>query len=239
MTAKTIPTESLVNSFIRVEKQLVESLHYIPYCDEHHDVWSDLFVPIIIESCTLLDSYWNAQSKLSPYVEENNLSIVDYFRFFGERVESDWILFRGEKIEKIYPYKGWTKTGKFKTQNDYETLDWWKSYNQLKHNRLLNRKSAKLIGAVKALSALLLAMINSDHCKESIENAEWLEGNSINPKVHLGNNDQAARSEWVVLQTRLFTYPVGWTKTKKDTSLMWLGPGKAAFKQWFDQSQWT
>ncbi|MCG6536647.1 MAG: hypothetical protein L7F78_18560, partial [Syntrophales bacterium LBB04] len=101
----------------------------------HKHVWSDYLVTVILEACSLLDSLWRAQSWQSSCVQSakkrNDLNMLDYFKYYGEYMEPRWVVFWAEEPVMKYPYKGWSKTGQYKTKDDQAFLDWWSAYNSI------------------------------------------------------------------------------------------------------------
>ena len=130
-----IPAETVLNTYQRIEDSLHSVLQVVPYCDNHKQVWSDYLVTVILEACSLLDSLWRAQSMQSSCVQKakkrNDLNMFDYFKYYGEYMEPKWVVFWAEEPVMKYPFKGWSKTGQYKTRDDQDFLDWWTAYNNL------------------------------------------------------------------------------------------------------------
>jgi len=48
------PTLEVVKNFSECDRMLEEILRVVPYCPEHHNVWSQRLVTVLLESCTQL-----------------------------------------------------------------------------------------------------------------------------------------------------------------------------------------
>src|SRR4029434_8626593 len=74
-----------VEGLLSVERELEVALRYVPYCDEHRDVWSGHFASIILEAAHQVDSIWVATAKLddSTIKPDAKLSITDHHNRFS------------------------------------------------------------------------------------------------------------------------------------------------------------
>lgn len=237
--SKIIPAETVLNTYQRIEDSLHRVLQYVPYCESHKQVWSDYLVTVILEACSLLDSLWRAQSWQSSCVQKvkkrNDLKMLDYFKYYGEYMEPKWVVFWAEEPIKKYPFKGWSKTGKYETKDDQDFLDWWTAYNSLKHDRLQNITEATLHKAVRAVSALFLAILRCEDCRTAILQAGWLTGESDRPECYLGEDSPSDKDAFVAAETKLFTYAVGWGNKPVPKRKEWPGPASDRFVRWFYQ----
>lgn len=228
------PANSVLSSYISTENMLSDILRIVPYTKEHESVWSPAFSTIILESCSLIESLWKYEAKTSPYVKKERLTIVDYFTYFGEYLAPKWVVFWGEEPEKIQPFDAWLKTSGFK-ERDYLELDWWEAYNKLKHDRLRNRTKATLRHAVRSLSVLFLAILRCEFCRNAIAQANWLYGEGQNLQAHLGEDSPSTKLEYITVESKLFTYAVGWSEEPILKNMEWRGPCSHRFREWFDQ----
>jgi len=224
---------AVIGTFERIEGTLEKILNIVPYCKEHENVWSDALITIILDSCSLLDSLWRYQSLQSPYVNKNHLKMKDYFIYFGEDMEKRWLVLWSENVQIISPYKNWSKTGQFKSDEDINELNWWTAYTELKHDRLSNRKLATLSNSVYAVGALLLAIIKCPDLRDEMDHAGWVTGNNQNPIAWLGEDSKATQWEYVAIETKLFGYPVGWCWQNILAEHYWFGPASSRFQDWF------
>ena len=162
----------------------------------------------------------------------NEFNITDYFEWFRHEVGSRWGVFWGGEPVRIQPFKPWMGA------MAYCPLAWWQAYNALKHNRLANQEQATVANAVNAVAGLMLAALRSEECRYAVEAAGWLSASdsiSHNPKAWLGEDSPSVKDGYVLAETDLFSYPVGWCIEKKRTDDEWLGRASFRFKRWFSE----
>jgi len=135
-------SEFAVSNFVSLEAQLERCLDYIPFITPNLTVVSPKFIPLILESCSLIDSIF---SKLSGKDSERN-NLKAYSMKFEEVLELDEkiTLFLPTTLQPLCPFKGWTKS----------IPEWWDAYNKLKHDRLNNYQVASTANAVLSLAGL-------------------------------------------------------------------------------------
>ena len=192
-----------IGAFKKIEDSLEDILHVVPYCSEHEQVWSDEIIPVIFDSCSLLDSLWSFQSSRSSCVDKDHFTMKDYFRYYGETMAKRWLVFWCESINIISPFNNWSKNGNYKNGNDSNELSWWTAYTELKHDRLSNRKKATLANSVKSVGALLLAIIKCEYLREEIEHAGWITGFAQRPIGWLGEDSNDTHKAYVAIETKL------------------------------------
>ncbi len=229
------PTNSVMNSYISTENTLAEVLRIVPYCKEHENFRSPALIPVILDSCSQLGSLWQYQAKQSPCVEKNKeLTITDYFTYFGKNVSPKWVIFWAERPQLLYPYGKWANANKY-ALNDYKKLDWWDAYTKLKHDRLLNRHKATLQYAVQSLAGLFLAILTCEPCCDGVVQEDWVSANHPNLQACLNDNSPSAYLHYCVAESKLFAHPVGWDKQSITLDCSWTGPASNRFINWFDQ----
>ncbi len=227
-----------VESYLSCEQTLAGVLRVVPWCDEHKSVWSPALCTVIMEACTQLDSLWRFTAWHSTCVQQSkkrkDLSIHDYFRYFANQsltpLADRWVVFWGGEPTQMRPFVRW---GNAKTYTD---LAWWLTYNKLKHDRLEHRKMATLEAAVEATAGLFLGILSCEYCRYAVEAAGWLSARdsvSHNPKASLGEDSPSVKDDYVLAETALFSYPVGWCKATISKTDDWLGNASFRFKHWF------
>ena len=117
-------------------------MEYIPYSDNHKNVVSPKFIPIILEACTLIESILKditdsdetkQNFKIYSELHDNNLELSETIS-----------LFLSTPLQFLQPYKEWLT----------QTPKWWNAYNNLKHDRLNSYQYATYENAILSLSAL-------------------------------------------------------------------------------------
>lgn len=236
MEAAVFPGNSVVASYLSVEKMLGDVLQVVPYCPSHENVWSPALVTVLLESCSQLESLWHFEAKQSPCVPRKDLHIKDYFGYFGEALAYRWLVFWGEEPKQLRPYKRWASI-KHYTKANYVPLEWWQAYNCLKHDRLQNRREATIKRAAQSLAALFLNILRCEFCRDYVAAAGWLSAApdvAHNPSAHLGEDSASTWKSYVLAESKFFSYPVGWCKDAIGKNKCWSGNGSIRFKKWFD-----
>ena len=234
--AASFPAKTVVDSFLYCERMLTDVLSVVPYCDGHKEVWSPVLTTVIMESCSQLDSLWGHTAECSPCVMKTEFRITDYFGYLGsgsfpQLLPQRWVVFWADDVIQLYPFRQWDGVP------EYEPLDWWQTYNKLKHDRLANKEKATLSTAVDAMAGLFLAILANEYCSYAAEAAGWLSASdaiAYNPKPSLGEDSPSVKDNYVAAESRLFAYPVGWcTQAVKRTDL-WQGNASFRFRHWFE-----
>jgi hypothetical protein len=199
----------VIASFDQTEAMLHDVLRVVPYCPEHENVWSPQLVTILLDTCSQLDSLWKSQSATGSRPD-----ITDYFQMFGGEVAKRWLVVWGEEGQRLQPFAEWDGVPGY-TRAAYTPLPWWKAYNDVKHDRLANRKEATLGRTVFALAALLVAIVRCPDCAEGVAQAEWvpeMKASGFPPREFLAGGRFTNNT---VAETKLFSYPIssgtGWS----------------------------
>ncbi|MDD5326291.1 MAG: hypothetical protein PHY02_00570 [Phycisphaerae bacterium] len=244
---------NVVNWFTDAEKNLYDFLEFVPYCDEHKNVWSPRLVTIFLDVCSQLDSLWlweMEKNKIKP-IKGKNPYIVDYFTHFGSDIASKWAVFWGESGKKVQPFSPWSSLTAseftkaiWNRRKDLE-LEWWKAYQKVKHNRIKNQEKAKLKYVVEALCGLFLAIIRCEDCWDILweKGCIFLDetgGLPISPfellKEDFGRrqpNSIGCPDYNMVIESKLFSYPVGYCSKDIKKGSEWRGDASNRFKAWF------
>ena len=134
--------EFVINNFTNLEKQLLECMEFIPFIDQNMHVVSSKFIPIILESCSLIESIFKeiTTEKRERYNFKKYAELNEGQLELGETIS----FFLISPIRFYQPYKDWMK----------KIPNWWNFYNKLKHNRLDNYEFATCEAAVLSLAGL-------------------------------------------------------------------------------------
>ncbi|HIJ67555.1 MAG TPA: hypothetical protein HPP87_11785 [Planctomycetes bacterium] len=241
---------NIVSWFANAEKDLYEFLEFIPYCDEHENVWSPRLVTIFLDVCSQIDSLWSWEmDKNGQKPMRTNPCIVDYFIHFGPDIASKWVVFWGERGEKVQPFSCWsslnpsefTKTT-WDNRNTEVELEWWKAYQNVKHDRIKNQKETKAKYVVEAFCGLFLAIIRCEDCRDILweKGCIFLNeegGLPVNPlellREDFGQNSISCPDYHMVIETKLLSYPVGYCNKNVKKGSVWKGNASNKFKAWF------
>jgi len=219
----------VISWFSKIEIDLQRFLKDVPYCNEHEKVWSPCLANVILEACSILDSVWRFSALQSPCVKSKDLGIRKYFQYFGQELGPRWTILREMEPVQIKPFDNWNKSSY--TAKDYDDLDWWNTHNKLKHDRIKNIKEATLNSAITAVGGLFLAIIKSGFCKEAMVNERWIDSGNV---AYTDEDFQSVHLSHALVESRLYSYPIGWWDKKIKRLDKWQHPGRNRFIKWFD-----
>jgi hypothetical protein len=132
----------VVASFAGLETQLVTCMEYVPFVEANKHAISPKFVPVIMESCSLIDSIFREIT--SDKTKHLNLKKHGLEHEPVLSLHENISLFLITPVQLLRPFRDWT----------HKPPDWWAAYNRLKHDRLNNYEVATYMNAVQSLAAL-------------------------------------------------------------------------------------
>lgn len=140
-----------------LEKDFIELLKFVDLRESNYSTTSDIIIKQIQSVCSEFEIVCKEFLDLS--MDEKNIKISDIYN--GLKVKANEIL-NGMQIEGlqnvevclrrsrnmiIKPFNNWN-------EKNPGSIFWWKTYNSLKHGRILNYKNGNFKALIYALSAL-------------------------------------------------------------------------------------
>ena len=202
------PLDFVLSNFIALERSLLDCMDYVPFIDQNRGIVSPKFIPIILESCGLIESIFRY---MAGDAEGGNLRA--YCQRYERRLnlENATSLFLTSRLHLLRPFHGWALA----------VPSWWKIYNGLKHDRIANYAVASFTEAVNALAGLHQVIARSDVFTQHLLRLGWInEDDEMNLEhllVRLAHESAMSLPEMPAHST-LFVSPlagsfVDWTKT--------------------------
>jgi hypothetical protein len=195
-----------IEGLLTVESMLTEVLRFVPYCDEHKQVWSYHLARIILDASSQLDSLWKAAAVLQdPGAASDRLTIIDHFNRNRDLLSRQQVVFfAGSNPCTLWPFSSWQSA-------EYISPPWWTAYNNLKHDRLANQTDATLENAANAVGALLLGIVYCGACDVAIVSAELVSTTDHNLWAYTesGLIRDVHFEARATVETRLFAHPLG------------------------------
>ncbi|MBU7045429.1 MAG: hypothetical protein HXS54_03250 [Theionarchaea archaeon] len=161
-----LPPDQLWRWYMEVEGRFNEYCEYVPLKEEHYKVWSLKLASIIIEICSILDSFFKVGSSwIFNYPEIESRKFGDEKKkieadktniYIWKNIYDTFYSLSEKEIHVIPLRKSIHPFGKWK---DGSELEWWKSYNVVKHDRFRELERASLETALFALAGLFLAIV--------------------------------------------------------------------------------
>lgn len=139
------------NYFLAIENDLENLSRYIEFCDENLGTYSIKLTHILLSASSEVDII---MKQLCAIIDSS--TITDNINEYKSVIKSHLVPFINEEISieryslTFKPWKNWNGN-----QNPY----WWRSYNNVKHQRNRHYNEANLKNVINAVGALLIAVI--------------------------------------------------------------------------------
>jgi len=189
--------EFVLKAFTNLEAQLINCMDYIPFIPQNCGVISPKFIPIIVESCSWIESILKEITGT-----DKRYSFKKYALINEERLElsSTTSIFLISPIEFYQPFKNWTLS----------IPTWWKAYNQLKHDRLNNLAFATYENVVLSLIGLHQMIIRSRLFTREIIYTGWINSQGENILDILAGLEEQCGLPYEIIpcETALFVSPL-------------------------------
>ena len=182
-----------ISSFIVLERQLSDCMEYLPFIDANKQAISPKFVPIIMDSCSLIDSIL-FEITASSNKEHFNLKRYSSLHEPNIHLENNASLFLVSPVQMLQPYKNWTKG----------QPQWWNAHNSLKHDRLNNYHFATFTNAVQALAGLHQLMARQREFVGGFLKAGWIDTTNFEVVDNLGSAARVGSMVDVIVESKLF-----------------------------------
>jgi hypothetical protein len=167
LSSSVISPVELWAEYSRLEKDFLESLHFVPLTTEHNLVWSPHFADLLLRIGSNVDSFFK-NAIFDPTLDSvsdielfrkrarnegkvSMLTMKDYKNIFGNfyNLSSKRVVVI-RKNEVISPFSRWSTES---------VPQWWEEYNAIKHDRFYNQKNANLQSVLEGLAAFFLLFI--------------------------------------------------------------------------------
>jgi hypothetical protein len=141
-------SELVIQWYIDLEERLLNFIKHIPYTDKNRKVALPLLAGIVVEAGSLIDTIFREEYGGSSK-NRDQLNISD----FAEYYEKEFSFSNKKSILYVFPpsylnpFMSWTDSSSGK----YEHIEWWKSYNRLKHSRIQHSELSTLETALNAM----------------------------------------------------------------------------------------
>jgi hypothetical protein len=153
--------------------RLVKIFEYIEPSNENGEVYSIHISSLLLDICTTIEANFKDILKYNNYNKSNNsLNIIDYFLINNSHHLASYEVkipfWKGSKNIRT-PFINWNKKEK------YCPLNWYKSYNQVKHNIIDKFNEATLDNLVDSFCALLILTTAQFYDDEILQDPQKLE----------------------------------------------------------------
>lgn len=165
------------NSFKMLHNDLEESLRYVNPSAEHFKVYSLRFYELLIRASTEFESVCKervAELKLSKS-KSKDFTIKEYYllnKHFENKLAKVSVGYLFPEPLFVNPLEQWKKS---------HQLDWYKSYNNVKHNRVANFHEANLENVLKSIGAFFIILDAFDICPPG--GFSFLQSKNVNERI--------------------------------------------------------
>ena len=135
--------------YLMLESKFIDSTRYVELDSDNYTTYSIDFANQIITIGSELDVFFKVASDLNL---SDKKTIKDYYNKISNKysdIKNQKVTILNKKDMVLQPFKKWN-------ENFPGELDCWKSYNNIKHNRVLKFKESKLENALNILAALFI-----------------------------------------------------------------------------------
>ncbi|MCH8127629.1 hypothetical protein IIC38_16985 [candidate division KSB1 bacterium] len=129
-------SELVIGWYLDFESRFSKFLEFIPFNNDNKDNKDSvlpLLASILVEAGSLIDSIFREESTISTKPKDKQ-KINDFVPHYENRLNlsnQKTILFT-YPLQYLTPFRGWIEA----RNNTYQKIDWWYSYNKMKHNRI-------------------------------------------------------------------------------------------------------
>ena len=136
--------------YLLLEKKFTDTLNYVELAKENFPTYSVEYAHQLLAIGSELDTFFKIYCGFNLNDRKN---IVNYTRYimsdYPEITEQEVVIYNTDIV--LTPYEEWSR---WNPQDPKNLLSWWKSYNDVKHNRQANITKASMENVVTALAAL-------------------------------------------------------------------------------------
>jgi hypothetical protein len=150
------------DEYRHLEDDFSEYLNYVPLTEEHYTVWSLNLGDLLLRTGSILDSFFR-RAIYSPMLDDA-IDIEKFRAIDDKKIDIDTYrqLFDGYynlSSKNIFDLRIYSTITPFSSWNNGNSPQWWKDYNQVKHDRFKNKKLASLKTTLDALGGLFIVNI--------------------------------------------------------------------------------
>jgi hypothetical protein len=136
--------------YLSLEKDLAETSQYVDHCYENRAAFSNEFAKLILLACSEIDVICKTMCKI--YKPESNPKIICEY---AKIILAHSTIINTEKIYLadyvICPWQDWKL-------EPYSSPDWWRDYQDIKHNRSEHFSKANLENAISSMAGLYVLL---------------------------------------------------------------------------------
>ena len=192
-----------------LEQRLLEVTNILPIVNEADlkRYRSPRLVPILVETCSIIDTLFRAaipekfNRPTGRETTRRGANIYDYYRELEKTFQltnTKTLLLYG-KPSILSPFDKWS-------EDSNKPMEWWKTYNRLKHDRLKASNEANLFHCINALCALMQVMTKFSSIMEFSLRVNWIQTAGYNPVLAIEDVCKINDSKYVTYSELFATF---------------------------------
>jgi len=133
--------------YLLLEKEFINTLDYVELASNNYSTFSIVNVKLLLQIGAEVDNIFKVSCNLT-----GRKNITDYI----DPITEKYTIITDQKVSALnysitlQPFKNWNK------DKPSESLTFWKHYNNVKHDRIINFSNASLESTINALAALFI-----------------------------------------------------------------------------------
>jgi hypothetical protein len=143
----------LVTLILDVGPELINAFDIAVNCTAIYPMWEE----IDLELHDAREMLWEKEEKCREH--NRSLTFSDYMSFLEKHYLNTRL---STQIVQLIELEAYFKPFEL-TNTSWANIEWWHTYNLLKHDKYSNRKKASLVSALKLLGALLCIINNNSN----------------------------------------------------------------------------
>lgn len=224
-----------IDSFLELERRLQTFVSVVTFKSDHLKVHSPFLAGLLLDAGSLSESIFKSAMDNPRYNGVPNIAAIRAKRYATTtayyNISDSRTVFRSDQLyhkrawylprsDRSLPWAAWMKSTAVHPK-------WWKSYNNVKHDRFGHMKQAKLGTVMHALGGTFLALIQTLDFREALVERGIIRCRNINAATLRGIVnawEPLQTNETVVARTDLFGYKflsTGSPKQADDISVFW------------------
>lgn len=199
--------ELIVNWYEELEARLAELLKITRYNAQTKGLFLPPLANIVVDACSLVDTV--LREEYQGLKDRGELSIFDYCSYFEPLLGLSQVktVLLHYPLRYVRPFEGWYDPG----TKQYISTAWWKSHNDLKHDRIRQSGKATLENAVNSVCALHQVMSKLSVFAQALLRHEFLHFGKWAQEYAMSAvfGPTVNRDVTILVETELFATPVG------------------------------
>lgn len=143
----------LLHAYFIIEKDFIKIMEYVELTDANKTTYSHRIYELLLRVCTEFENNCKGILRVNGYTK-NKPNITDYFLINKASKLNEYTVRLNNWFPnpiEFKPFKNWSSL-------EYNPLDWYQAYNEVKHNWTANFDKANLENLLNAIGGLLVIL---------------------------------------------------------------------------------